>query len=298
MQRRNFLFNTAVAAGAFTLLGKKSFASWITDPTYQFKPLRNNVGMFAEQGGTIAWMINKEGIVVVDAEFPDPAKHLIAELKKQSDKPFEWLINTHHHGDHTSGNISFKGLVNKVAAHANSLANQTRVAIAQKKEDQQLYPDTTFTDKWKIKVGDERIQAYYYGPGHTNGDAMIHFEHANIVHMGDLVFNRRYPFIDRSAGASVKNWALVLEKAQKKFDKDTLFVFGHAFDPLKVTGNMDDLKAMQNYMERLADFVQTGIKAGKSKDEIIKSTSIPGVTDWQGDGIDRSLTAAYEEFSV
>jgi cyclase len=298
MQRRNFLLDTAVAAGAFTLLGKKSFASWITDPTYQFKPLRNNVGMFAEQGGTIAWMINKEGIVVVDAEFPDPAKHLIAELKKQSDKPFEWLINTHHHGDHTSGNISFKGLVNKVAAHANSLANQTRVAIAQKKEDQQLYPDTTFTDKWKIKVGDERIQAYYYGPGHTNGDAMIHFEHANIVHMGDLVFNRRYPFVDRSAGASVKNWAVVLEKAQKKFDKDTLFVFGHAFDPLKVTGNMEDLKAMQNYMEKLADFVQTSIKAGKSKDEIIKSTSIPGVTDWQGDGIDRSLTAAYEEFSV
>lgn len=297
MQRRNFLLNTAVAAGAFTLLGKKSFASWITDPTYQFKPLRNNVGMFAEQGGTIAWMINKEGIVVVDAEFPDPAKHLIAELKKQSDKPFEWLINTHHHGDHTSGNISFKGVVNKVAAHTNSLANQTRVAIAQKKEDQQLYPDTTFTDKWKIKVGDERIQAYYYGPGHTNGDAMIHFEHANIVHMGDLVFNRRYPFIDKSAGASVANWPIALEKAQKKFDKDTLFVFGHAFDPQKVTGNMDDMKAMQNYMERLIDFVQSSIKAGKTKDEIIQAKTIPGVSDWQGDGINRSLEAAYQEFS-
>jgi glyoxylase-like metal-dependent hydrolase (beta-lactamase superfamily II) len=297
MQRRNFLLNTAVAAGAFTLLGKKSFASWIDDP-YLFKPLRNNVGMFAEKGGTIAWLVNKEGVVVVDAEFPEQANHLIAELKKQSDKPFEWLINTHHHGDHTSGNIAFKGLVKKVAAHANSLANQQRVAVAQKKEDQQLYPDTTFTDKWNIKVGDEKIQAYYFGPGHTNGDSIIHFEHANIAHMGDLVFNRRYPFIDRSAGASVKNWAVTLEMTQKKFDKDTLFVFGHAFDPLKVTGNMDDIKAMQNYMEKLADFVQSSIKAGKSKDEIIKSTSIPGITDWQGDGIDRSLTAAYEEFSI
>jgi len=297
MQRRNFLFNTAIAAGTFTFLGKRSFASLLADPTYQFKPLRNNVGMFAESGGTIAWMVNKEGVVVVDAEFPDPAKHLIGELQKQSDKPFEWLINTHHHGDHTSGNISFKGLVKNVAAHVNSLTNQKNVAIAQKKEDQQLYPDTTFTDTWKIKVGDERIKAYYFGPGHTNGDAMIHFEHANIVHMGDLIFNRRYPFIDKSAGASVANWPIALEKAQKKFDKDTLFVFGHAFDPQKVTGNMDDIKAMQNYMERLIDFVQSSIKAGKTKDEIIQAKAIPGVTDWQGDGINRSLEAAYQEFS-
>jgi cyclase len=298
MQRRHFLLNTAVTAGALTLLGKKSFASWITDPSYLFKPLRNNVGMFAEQGGTIAWLVNKEGIVVVDAEFPEPATHLIAELKKQSDKPFEWLINTHHHGDHTSGNISFKGLVKNVAAHANSLTNQKNAAVAQKKEDQQLYPGTTFTDNWKIKVGDESIRAYYFGPGHTNGDSMIHFEHANIVHMGDLVFNRRYPFIDRGAGASVKNWPVALEMAQKKFSKDTLFVFGHAFDPMKVTGNMDDIKAMQNFMEKLADFVQTGIKAGKTKEEILQAKSIPGVTDWQGDGIDRGLTAAYEEFSA
>ena len=298
MQRRNFLLNTAVAAGAFSLFGKKSFASLLADPTYQFKPLRNNVGMFAEQGGTIAWLVNKEGIVVVDAEFPDPAKHLIAELQKQSDKPFQWLINTHHHGDHTGGNISFKGLVKNVAAHENSLANQKRVAESQKKEDQQLYPDTTFKDSWKIKVGDERISAHYFGPGHTNGDAMIHFEHANVVHMGDLVFNRRYPFIDRSAGASVKNWPVALEAAQKKFDKNTLFVFGHAFNPQKVTGNMEDVKAMQDFMVKLADFVQSSIKSGKTKDEILQAKSIPGVTEWQGDGIDRGLTAAYEEFSA
>ncbi|HVW13576.1 MAG TPA: MBL fold metallo-hydrolase [Mucilaginibacter sp.] len=297
MQRRQFLF-TAAAASALSLLNKKSLASIIADPNYQFKTLRNNVGMFAEQGGTIAWMINKEGIVVVDAEFPDPAKHLIAELQKQSDKPFEWLINTHHHGDHTGGNISFKGLVKNVAAHENSLTNQRNVAVAQKKEDLQLYPDTTFTDTWHIKVGDEKIRAYYYGQGHTNGDAIIHFEHANVVHMGDLVFNRRYPFIDKNAGASVTNWAVALEKAQKKFDKDSLFVFGHAFDPQKVTGTIDDLKAMQNYMEKLAEFVQSSIKAGKTKDEILKATSIPGVTDWQGDGINRSLEAAYQEFST
>ncbi len=295
MNRRQFIFNTALTAGAVALMGKRSFASLIADPVYQFKPLRNNVGIFSEQGGTIAWMINKEGIVVVDAEFPDQATHLIGLLKKQSDLPFEWLINTHHHGDHTAGNISFKGLVKNVAAHENSLANQTAVAVKNKTEDKQLYPDTTFKDKWKIKVGGERITAHYFGTGHTNGDAMIHFEHANIVHTGDLVFNRRYPFVDRTAGASVKHWAVALEKAQKKFDKDTQFVFGHAFDPQKVTGTIDDLAAMQNFLEKLDAFVADSIKAGKTKDEILKATAIPGITDWQGDGIQRGLTAAYEE---
>src|ERR1700761_6851862 len=297
MERRHFLKTTALTTASLALLGKSSFARALADPTYQFKPLRGNVGMFAEQGGTIAWMINKEGIVVVDAEFPDPALHLITELKKQSDLPFEWLINTHHHGDHTSGNISFRGIVKNVAAHQNSLANQTAVAVKNKTEDKQLYPDTTFSDTWKIKVGDERITAHYFGPGHTNGDAMIHFEHANIVHAGDLVFNRRYPFVDNGAGASVKHWAVALEKARKKFDKDTMFVFGHAFDPEKVIGTMDDVIAMQNFMEKLEDYVAGSIKAGKSKDDILKATSIPGITDWQGDGIQRGITAAYEELT-
>jgi len=295
MQRRQFLKNTALTAGALSVLGSRSFASLIKDPTYNFKPLRNNMGIFTERGGTIAWLSNKDGIVVVDAEFPDTAPHVIAELQKQSDKPFNWLINTHHHGDHTGGNIAFKGLVKNVAAHENSLINQTNVAKKANTEDKQLYPDTTFSKEWKMKAGDERIHAYYWGPGHTNGDAMIHFENANIVHTGDLVFNRRYPVIDPSAGASVRNWAVTLEQAQKQFDKNTLFVFGHAFDPEKVTGNMDDIKAMQNYMEKLVVFVQAGIKDGKTKDEILTATSIPGVTDWQGTGIKTSLNVTYDE---
>src|SRR5476649_1635276 len=172
MERRKFLRNTALTAGALALLGKRSLAAMLADPVYQFKPLRGNVGVFAEKGGTIAWMISKDGIVVVDAEFPEQATHLIGLLKKQSDLPFQWLINTHHHGDHTSGNIAFKGIVKNVAAHQNSLINQTAVAVKQKTEDKQLYPDTTFDEKWKIKVGDEHITAHYFGTGHTNGDAM------------------------------------------------------------------------------------------------------------------------------
>ena len=297
MERRKFLLNSGLSLASLALLSNKTFASLAQDP-FQIKTLRGNVGIFTEKGGTIAWMINKEGIVVVDAEFPEQATHLIGELKKRSDLPFEWLINTHHHGDHTSGNISFKGIVKKVAAHANSLANQTDVAVAGKTEDKQLYPDTTWTDTWKIKVGDEHIKAHYFGRGHTNGDSMIHFENANIVHTGDLVFNRRYPVIDMKHGASLRSWAQCLEKAQHTFNKDTLFVFGHAFDPVKVTGNMDDIKAMQNYMEQAVAFVDSQIKAGKTKEEITVATGIPGVTDWQGQGIKNTLSAAYDELTA
>ncbi|MEO6632514.1 MAG: MBL fold metallo-hydrolase, partial [Mucilaginibacter sp.] len=136
---------------------------------------------------------------------------------------------------------------------------------------------------------------HYFGTGHTNGDAMIHFENANIVHMGDLIFNRMYPFVDNSAGASVKHWPVVLEQATKKFDKNTMFVFGHAADPQKVIGTMDDVKAMQDFMEKLEAYVAGAIKAGKTKDEIMAATSIPGVTDWKGDGIKWGTQAAYEE---
>jgi glyoxylase-like metal-dependent hydrolase (beta-lactamase superfamily II) len=256
------------------------------------------VGIFTEQGGTIAWLSNSSGMVVVDTQFQDPARHLIAELKKGSEKPVQYLINTHHHGDHTGGNIAFKGLAEKVVGHVNCLSNHQKTAAAQKSEDKQLFADTVFQDQWKSKVGSERIQAHYFGAGHTNGDIIVHFQDANIAHMGDLMFNRRFPFIDKSAGANIQSWTEVLEKAVAKYDNDTLFVFGHSLDPEKVTGNKEDLKAMQNYLEKLLAFVKNEIKSGKSKDDILKAVSIPGAEDFQGQGIQRSLTAAYEELTA
>jgi cyclase len=295
MNRRSFVKNAGFSFGAIPLLRKDWLSQFVQDNPYKMKMLRNDVGIFTEKGGTIAYYLSKKNIAVVDAEFPEQSKHLIDALQKDPGKPFEILINTHHHGDHTSGNISFKGIVNHVAAHTNSLLNQQRVAKEQNKEAGQLYPDITYGDTWEYKKLKETIKTYYYGPAHTNGDSIIFFPHANIAHVGDLVFNRRWAFIDRSAGASVKNWIMVLDKIQQEFDNDTLFVFGHAFDPEKVTGNKADLKAMQDYLKNLLAFVNSQIKAGKTKEEIMKATSIPGVTEWQGDGIERGLQAAYEE---
>ena len=294
MHRRNFIHRTSLAMGALYLPNMRTGKQ----VPWKMRLLRNDVGIFYEKGGTIAYLLSPKGIVVVDAEFPEQAGHLIGELKKQSDKSFELLINTHHHGDHTSGNIAFKGLVKHVAAHSNSLANQQRVAVTQKTEEKQLYPDIIYGEEWQYKIGKEEIRTAWFGPAHTNGDSIIHFTHANIAHMGDLVFNRRWPFVDRSAGASVSNWIVVLDSALKKYDNDTLFVFGHAFDPDKVTGNKDDLRAMKDMLSRLLDFVGDWVKAGKSKEDLLKEKAIPGVTEWQGDGIDRPLQAAYEELTA
>ncbi|GAB4009787.1 MBL fold metallo-hydrolase [Spirosoma migulaei] len=298
MNRRRFVQHTALTLGGVSLFQHALFANRLADDPFKMKMVRDNVGVFTEKGGTIAYLQTKEGWVVVDSEFPEQAQHLIDALKKTEDKAFPLLINTHHHGDHTSGNIAFKGMVGHVVAHENSLKNQKAVAEKAKTEDKQLYPDITFNEGWKRKVGSESIRAYYFGPGHTDGDGLIHFENANVLHMGDLMSNRRYPFIDKSAGASIKNWITVLDKTLTTFDNKTIFVFGHAFDPEKITGSKEDIKAFKDYLEKLLVFVGGEVKAGKSKDEILKAIAIPGVTEWQGDGIIRSLQAAYEEITT
>ena len=299
MQRRNFLRNTGLTLASLALLSKESLAAFLNDPAWKIKMLTDDIGVFTEKGGTIAFYLSKKGIVVVDAQFPETSQHLIDELKKKSEQPFKFLINTHHHGDHTAGNISFKGLVEHVVAHENSKTNQENSAKAQKTEEKQLYPDITFgADGWHEKVGKEKIKTYYFGAGHTNGDALVHFQHANIVHMGDLVFNRRHPFIDKTAGARIDNWITLLDKTIAHFDKDTQFICGHAADGYEITLKADDLKSFGDYLGNVLKFTEGEIKAGKTKEEIVKAKEIPGSPEWKGGGIERPLTAAYIELTT
>ena len=297
MHRRQFIQNSALTVGALTLARQNLLSSFFEDP-WKITMLRNDVGIFEEKGGTIAFLLSKKGIVVVDAQFPEQSKHLIDELKKKSEKSFKLLINTHHHGDHSAGNISFKGIVGNVVAHANSKINQENSAKQNKSEDKQLYPDLTYTDTWDKRVGKEKMRLHYFGAGHTNGDSFVHFEHANIVHCGDLLFNRRHPFVDRGAGANIKNWMEVLNKALNKFDNETMYVFGHAGPGYKVTGTADELNKFRDYLGNVLKFVEGEIKAGKTKEEILKATIIPGGEEWKTDGIQRPLGAAYDELTA
>lgn len=298
MQRRSFLRNTGLTLASLAFMDQAALAAFLNDPAWKITMLNDTIGFFTEKGGTILFYLSKKGIVVVDSQFPDTAQHLIDELKTRSEKPFRLLINTHHHGDHTSGNIAFKDLVPHVVAHENSKANQERVAKEQKKEDKQLYPDQTYTDTWCEKIGKEKICLHYFGAGHTNGDSLVHFQHSNIVHMGDLVFNRRHPYIDKTAGANIANWIVLLDKAIGTFDKGTRFICGHAGTGYDVQIKADDLKSFGDYLGNVLKFTEVEIKAGKSKEEILKAKEIPGSPEWKGDGIERPLGAAYIELTT
>lgn len=294
MDRRSFIQNSAFTFGVMTLAQKNILTSLFEDP-WKITMLTDTLGTFEERGGTIVFFLSKTGIAVVDSQFPDQSKHLIDELKKKTENPFKLLINTHHHYDHSSGNIAFKGIVEHVLAHANSKINQENSAKQNKSEDKQLYPDQTYTDKWCQPFDKEKICLHYFGAAHTNGDSFVHFQHANVVHCGDLVFNRRHPFVDRNSGANMKNWMEVLNKGLKEFDKKTKYVFGHAATGYEVRGTADDVKAFRDYLGNVLKFVEGEIKAGKTKEEVLKATIIPGGEEWKTDGIQRPLGAAWEE---
>jgi cyclase len=297
MQRRSFLKTSGFTLGSLALFGHESLAALLADPAYKITMLSEKTGIFTEKGGTILFRFTKEGIVVVDAQFPDTAAHLVEELKKKSTDPFRLLINTHHHQDHTSGNIAFKDLVPHVLAHANSKANQEKVAIKNQKESLQLYPDQVYTNIWCESIRKEKICLYYFGAGHTNGDSWVHFEKENIVHTGDLLFNRRHPNIDKSAGANIANWITNLETAVGTFSRKTKYVCGHAGTDYDVVCKKEDLLAFRDYLKNVLIFTEAAIKSGFTKQEFLKSTEIPGSPEWKGSGIEKPLIAAWEEMN-
>jgi glyoxylase-like metal-dependent hydrolase (beta-lactamase superfamily II) len=274
--RRCFLTASATAAAA--LAPRVSFAQPAAPPVTSFKDLRRGVGMFIGNGGTIGYLVNDAGAIAVDSQFPETAPLAIAGLRQRTPKGVEMLINTHHHGDHTGGNLAFRGAVRRIVAHANCLEWHKRTAAAAKAEGQTSFADTTFTDSWRTAFGDETIQARYYGPGHTSGDAVIHFEKANVVHMGDLLFNRAHPNIDRAAGAVTSNWISALDKVAKAHANDTIFIAGHAKDDA-VQCTKADVQHFRDYLTACMDTARKALAAGQARTELQNTPPLKGFED-------------------
>ena len=134
-------------------------------------------------------------------------------------------------------------------------------AAAGSRSREPLYPDTTFTHTWTADVGDERIVARHHGRGHTSGDAVITFERANVVHMGDLAFHQRHPVVDRAAGASMRNWTRLLDQVVDAHARDTIYIFGHANTGLPVTGSSAELLRFRDYLAAVLAFVERQVSA-------------------------------------
>ena len=264
-------------------------------PQTSFADVRLNVGIFNGQGGTIGTYVGKDAVVVVDTQFPATAQICVDGLKtKASGRAVDLVIDTHFHGDHTGGNGVFK------AAGATSIVAHAKVPELMKSRatpngPAPTLPDATFPDTWRKDLGDDVVSAKFYGPGHTGGDIVVLFERANVVHMGDLVFNRRQPFIDRPGGASIQGWITLLEQVGKAHGNDTIFVFGHAGDGFKVTGGKADLTHMRNFLTALLDFTRKAKQGGQTREAFVKvTTPVPGFDDY-GPLVERVTTAAWDE---
>ncbi|MGQ0713793.1 MAG: MBL fold metallo-hydrolase [Gemmatimonadaceae bacterium] len=314
--RRDFIASSAVAALGVAL-GRpvSAFARHGAQPQPVFTAVRRNVGTFTMRGGTVGWLVNAGGVAVVDTQFPAEARALLDGLQSRlNNRGVDVLLNTHHHGDHTSGNPVFRDVARRLVAHAMADQHMRRApggshspqppqpaqpAQPPQNAPEPLYPDTTFTHDWSGEVGDERIVARHHGRAHTSGDAVITFERANV---GDLMFNRRHPVVDRAAGASMRNWMRVLEQVVNTHGRDTIYIFGHANTGLPVTGSSAELLQFRDYLGAVLAFVERQIGAGRSREEIMAMREpLAGFEAWGPfgqPGARDALTVAYEEVTT
>ena len=295
--RREFLTTSSLAlvGGAFGRLPLRA-----QDATPRFEELRRNVGAFHMRGGTIGWLISDDALVVVDSQYPDTASACLSGLKMRSSRMIDVLVNTHHHGDHTGGNKVLRAATREIVSHANVPGLQRRQARQRGTVANQAYPDTTFDENWRMDAGDEVVSARYYGSAHTSGDVVVTFERANIAHLGDLLFNRRDPFVDRPGGASIRGWIKLLPQVINDHDSDTLYIFGHAGARFSVTGAADDLVVQRQYFEAVLEHVERGVAAGHSQEQIASLERLPGMDDHDStpQSLARVLNVAVEELTA
>ena len=281
MNRKDFLFKTGMAT--FGLALAPNFVS-CTSQRMLFPPMtlsggnlknvRGNISRYTNKGGTVGIFETKDGFVIVDSQFPDSIQRVLDGISSKK-KPVLYLANTHHHGDHTSGNISFKNLTKNVVAHTSVPELQRKAAEEKKNLDQQLFANILFENEYKFDLGNEKVTGMHLGRGHTFGDVVYHFEKDNVVHMGDLMFINMIPVYRVKDGSNFRSWISVLEKAISTFDKDTLFIFGHAPDKNLTKGNLENLTEMRNFLEASADYIKKSLAEGKTTEQLTENLVIP-----------------------
>ena len=246
--RREFIKSSALALGASVV----PFHSNVFAAPRTFKPIRRNVGTFEGRGGTIGWLISDETLVVVDSQFPETAATCLEGIQERSQRSIDFLINSHHHGDHTAGNPVFASHAKQILAHRNVPVLQRQSAESRGTESDQVYAEVLYDESWSQDVGDETIRLGYYGSAHTSGDSVIHFEKADVAHMGDLVFNRRPMFLDLGAGGTSAGWIDVLEKIHADFSDETIFIYGHGNPSHGITGMRDEAFTWRRFQALMA----------------------------------------------
>ena len=232
-------------------------------------------------GGNVAVLTTEEGVVLVDDKFAPNVPQILAKVKSLSDKPIKYILNTHHHGDHTGGNQVLLAS-SEIIAHNNARANIIKNSMPG-------LPRIGFADQAAVTLGGKEVHARHFGAGHTNGDAVMYFPAHKVIHTGDL-FVRGTPFIDYANGGSSDAWIKTLDGILA-LDFETI-IPGHG--PIS---KREDLIKFKNDFETVRGRVRELTRQGKGKDEVaalLKVTDLPG---WSIGGFTRSLPGLYDELS-
>jgi len=233
------------------------------------KALTDNITFLASsKGGNLAVLSGAQGLFLIDANYKDTSAALSAELDKLGGADsLKYIVNTHWHPDHTEGNYAIDDKV-LIIAHDNVrerlISPQELKAFNMKTEPYpaNAVPDLTFSKKVSLFINGEDIDIIHFANAHTDGDAIVHFKNANIIHMGDLLFNGFYPFVDLAHGGNVMNKAKAIEAILTLVDEETVIIPGHG--PL---ANKAELIAFKDMLIGTHAEVKAMKESGKSLEE-------------------------------
>jgi glyoxylase-like metal-dependent hydrolase (beta-lactamase superfamily II) len=236
-------------------------------------------------GGNVGVRVTSEGVILVDDKFPQNFAEIQRLVGTVTDLPVRYVLNTHHHGDHSGGNAQYLPLA-EIIAHQNARDNMVR-------GNQDGLPRVVFTDQTAIYLGGVEVRAYHMGTGHTNGDAVIYFPDLRTVHGGDLLHGTA-PFIDYGNGGSSEGWVATMNNI-------LALPFDTAIPGHGAVMDRDDVTAFRNQMEavrgRMTDLVRSGMPAGDAAARI-RAPELSWTEAEQGLFMQRSIPGFYEEIAA
>ena len=211
---------------------------------------------FLHEAGDVAVRVTSEGLILVDDKYQTNVSEILEKVKSITSQPVKYLLNTHHHTDHAGGDQTFIALT-EIIAHRNVRENFLR-------NKQPGAPRVVFNDQASVYLGGVEVRAYYFGRGHTNGDAVIYFPDLRVIHTGDLI-TEGMPVLDYSNGASAVEWVKVLDEILK-LDFDVV-IPGHG--PLLTKDHVrSDRRKLEVMNQRMTELVRKGVTKAQVGDQL------------------------------
>jgi len=235
--------------------------------------LTEQIYMLTGQGGNIGLFIGEDGVFMIDDQFAPLTPKILATIKTITNKPVSYLINTHWHGDHTGGNENMKKNGATIIAHENvrKRMNTDNTVLGKKKpaSPKKALPDITFTNDMMFHINNDDVLISHVHNAHTDGDSFVYFSKNNIIHMGDLYFQGKFPFIDLDSGGSINGYIDAVNKVLMIANDTTKIIPGH-----RNISNKAELTIFRNMLVSIRAKVQAEIDNKKSLDEVTKNREL------------------------